>query len=98
MRKKNQLKNVSFGGDWSENILSDYEKKYFLKKLQKLYEHSFFQKIPEEELEEVVCHLRNHLEKGEIFAQSIKDKIKIKDPYQRKCELLKTIYTIKKWL
>ena len=38
------------------------------------------------------------LEKGDIFIQSFKDKLKIKDPYQRRSELLKTINNLMRWL
>ena len=33
MEKKKQLKNVAFGGDWSEKSLENYEKKIFLREM-----------------------------------------------------------------
>ena len=98
MDKKKQLKNISFGGDWSEKILNDHEKNIFIQKLKYIYKSSFIYEIPESDLEETFSYIKNNIEKGDIFIQSFKDKLKIKDPYQRKSELLKTINNIIRWL
>ncbi|MDG2187288.1 MAG: hypothetical protein P8K09_03395 [Hyphomicrobiales bacterium] len=98
MDKKKQLKNVSFGGDWSEKILNDYERDIFIQKLKNIYQSCLINEFPEDDLEEVFYYIKNNIEKGDIFAQSFKDKLKIKDPYQRQTELLRTINNIKKWL
>ena len=98
MEKKKQLKNVAFGGDWSEKSLEDHEKKIFLRKMNNIQESCFSNEIGEEDLQGVLHYIRNNLEKGHIFAESFEEKLGIKDPYLRKVELLKTINNIKKWL
>tara|TARA_S200000501_G_scaffold338996_1_gene346247 strand:- start:58 stop:360 length:303 start_codon:yes stop_codon:yes gene_type:complete len=98
MDKKKQLKNISFGGDWSEKILNDHEKHIFIKRLKYIYESSFINEIPKSDLEETFFYIKNNIEKGDIFIQSFKDKLKIKDPYQRRSELLRTINNLMRWL
>tara|TARA_B100000900_G_C20248267_1_gene580867 strand:- start:145 stop:447 length:303 start_codon:yes stop_codon:yes gene_type:complete len=98
MDKKKQLKNVAFGGDWSEKSLEDHEKKMFLKEIKKIYESCFCNEISEKDLQEILYYMKNNLEKGHIFAKSFEEKLQIKDPYLRKAELTKTINNIRKWL
>ena len=98
MEKKKQLKNVAFGGDWSEKSLENYEKKIFLREMNRIKESCFSNEIREEDLQRVLYYIKNNLERGHIFAKSFEEKLRIEDPYLRKTELMKTIDNIRKWL
>ena len=63
MEKKKQLKNVAFGGDWSEKSLEDHEKKTFLRRMNNIQESCFSNEIGEEDLQGVLYYIRNNLEK-----------------------------------
>ncbi len=98
MDKKKQLKNVAFGGDWSEKTLADYEREIFLDKLRRAYQQSMTGELKYRELQEISTYIRKNVEKGDLLAKSFEEKIRIKDPYQRKTALLKVINVIKLWL
>lgn len=98
MDKKKQLKNIAFGGDWSEKTLADYEKEVFLDKLRKTYQKSMTGELKDRELQEILIYTRKNVEKGNLLAKSFEEKINIKNSYQRKTELLKVINIIKLWL
>ena len=98
MDKKKQLKNVAFGGDWSEKTLDDYEREIFLDKLRRVYQQSMTGEFKYREIQEILTHIRENIEKGDLLAKSFEEKIRIKDPHQRKIALLKVINIIKLWL
>jgi len=98
MDKKNQLKNVAFGGDWSESIKSDYEISILIKRLENIYEKCSYEYIENSEFDNILQYVENNIEKGLLFSRSFKKNIRITDPFERKCELLKTINLIKKWI
>lgn len=98
MDKKKQLKNIAFGGDWSEKTLADHEKEVFLDKLRKTYQKSMTGELKDKELQEILIYIRKNVEKGNLLAKSFEEKIKIKNSHQRKTELLKVINIIKLWL
>ena len=98
MDKKKQLKNVAFGGDWSEKTLADYEREVFLGKLRRAYQQSMTGELKDRELQEISTYIRENIEKGDLLAKSFEEKIRIKDPYQKKIALLKIINIIKLWL
>jgi len=98
MDKKKQLKNVAFGGDWSEKTLDDYEREIFLDKLRRVYQQSMTGEFKYREIQEILTYIRENIEKGDLLAKSFEEKIRIKDPHQRKMALLKVINIIKLWL
>jgi hypothetical protein len=98
MDKKKQLKNIAFGGDWSEKTLADYEREVFLGKLRRAYQQSMTGELKDRELQEISTYIRENIEKGDLLAKSFEEKIRIKDPYQKKIALLKVINIIKLWL
>ena len=98
MDKKKQLKNVAFGGDWSEKTLADYEREVFLDKLRRAYQQSMTGELKDRELQEISTYIRENIEKGDLLAKSFEEKIRIKDLHQKKIALLKVINIIKLWL
>ena len=98
MDKKKQLKNVAFGGDWSEKTLADYEREVFLDKLRRAYQQSMTGELKYRELQEISTYIRENIEKGNLLAKSFEEKTRIKDRHQRKIALLKVINIIKLWL
>lgn len=98
MDKKKQLKNVAFGGDWSEKALDDYEREVFLDKLRRVYQQSMTGELKYRELQEISTYIRENIEKGNLLAKSFEEKTRIKDRHQRKIALLKVINIIKLWL
>ncbi len=98
MDKKKQLKNVAFGGDWSEKTLADYEREVFLDKLRRSYQQSMTGELKDRELQEISTYIRENIEKGDLLAKSFEEKIRIKDPHQKKIALLKVINIMKLWL
>lgn len=98
MDKKNQLKNVAFGGDWSESIKSNDEISVIVKRLENIYKRCSYEYIQDSEFNDILEYVENNIEKGQIFSHSFQRNIRYKDPLKRKYELLKTINLIKKWV
>ncbi|MDB4225425.1 MAG: hypothetical protein ACKVLI_05890 [Alphaproteobacteria bacterium] len=98
MDKKNQLKNVAFGGDWSESIKSNDEISIIVKRLENIYKRCSYEYIQDSEFNDILDYVEDNIEKGEIFSRSFQKNLRHEDPLKRKSELLKTINLIKKWV
>ena len=76
MDKKNQLKNVAFGGDWSESIKSNDEISIIVKRLENIYKRCSYEYIQDSEFNDILDYVEDNIEKGEIFSRSFQKNLR----------------------
>ena len=96
MDTKTKLGNVSFGGNWSEEILADERLDGILSFLDNAAEECAERDMRGPEMEAVLSYLAAHVDKGAILAEALKQALHIADSYQRQQAVLRAVRQIRK--
>lgn len=67
VKKKNQLGNVAFGGNWSEEILVNEELRSILDVIDKAVEDCAERDVEDETLLQAMLYVRKNVEKGPML-------------------------------
>ncbi|WP_159096996.1 hypothetical protein [Pseudovibrio sp. Alg231-02] len=95
-QKVTQLSNVAFGGDWSENLLEQFETTTVLKVLREAVETCQEEDPRGQSLLDAIEHLKSSIDKGEDLANGLLKALDKADPVQRQKEALRYLELIER--
>lgn len=98
MEFKKKISNVSFGGNWSEELITEYEIVESLTSLQWAVDNCRKQEVNTAEVNTVLIHLTKDLEKGKILSDRFKRGHLIIDQNLREAHFRECFRLIKVWL
>ncbi len=95
---KEKMRNVAFGGNWSEELVSLNERDCALAVLQRAVDICTEEDPRGLELEEALSYLAERVEKGASLTQRFKKALIIPHQEQRAREAAETLRLIRNWL
>ena len=98
MEFKKKISNVSFGGNWSEELITAYEIVESLTSLQWAVDNCRKQEVNTAEVNTALIHLTKDLEKGKILSDRFKRGHLIIDQNLREAHFRECFRLIKVWL
>jgi len=98
MEFKKKISNVSFGGNWSEELITEYEIVESLTSLQWAVDNCRKQEVNTAEVNTALIHLTKDLEKGKILTDRFKRGHLIIDQNLREAHFRECFRLIKVWL
>ena len=98
MEFKKKISNVSFGGNWSEELITEYEIVESLTSLQWAVDNCRKQEVNTAEVDTALIHLTKDLEKGKILSDRFKRGHLIIDQNLREAHFRECFRLIKVWL
>ena len=98
MEFKKKISNVSFGGNWSEELITEYEIVESLTSLQWAVDNCRKQEVNTAEVNTALIHLTKDLEKGKILSDRFKRGHLIIDQNLREAHFRECFRLIKVWL
>ena len=98
MEFKKRISNVSFGGNWSEELITEYEIVESLTSLQWAVDNCRKQEVNTAEVNTALIHLTKDLEKGKILFDRFKRGHLIIDQNLREAHFRECFRLIKVWL
>ena len=98
MEFKKKISNVSFGGNWSEELITEYEILESLTSLQWAIDNCRKQEVNTVEVNTALIHLTKDLEKGKILSDRFKRGHLIIDQNLREAHFRECFRLIKVWL
>ena len=98
MEFKKKISNVSFGGNWSEELITEYEIVESLTSLQWAVDNCRKQEVNTAEVNTALIHLTKDLEKGKILSDRFKSGHLIIDQNLREAHFRECFRLIKVWL
>ena len=98
MEFKKKISNVSFGGNWSEELITEYEIVESLTSLQWAVDNCRKQDVNTAEVNTALIHLTKDLEKGKILSDRFKRGHLIIDQNLREAHFRECFRLIKVWL
>ena len=87
MDKKNQLSNVAFGGNWSEQLLIEHELGENLTVIESAISECTERDVEDEALLNAMLYVRKNIEKGPMLCEAFFKAIRIENPSLRQQEL-----------
>lgn len=97
MEKKNQLRNVAFGGNWSEDILVKDELNVMLEVIEQAVTNCSTRDVEDEALLNAMLYVRKNVEKGPMLCAAFFKAIRIENQGMRYTEACKVEYMIRMW-
>jgi|GEM_PF-224465 len=97
MEKKNQLSNVAFGGNWSEEILVNEELRAVLDVIAQAVTHCASRDVEDEALLNAMLYVRKNIEKGPMLCRAFFKAIRIENQGLRYSQVSKVEYQIRMW-
>jgi len=97
MEKKNQLGNVAFGGNWSEEILILDELHAILDVIDKAIDECMDRDVEDEDLHRAMLYVRKNVEKGPMLCVAFFKALKIENQSLRQERLLEVGNMIRMW-
>ncbi len=99
MDKKTLLSNISFGGDWSEELWVISEYKAHLSLLEQAIDDCLeFDILQNPRILEALDFIAENIEKGSDYAKSYKKAAHQPNQYQRCFELQQSVKHMRRWL
>lgn len=98
MEFKKKISNVSFGGNWSEELITEYEIVESLTSFQWAVDNCRKQEVNTAEVNTALIHLTKDLEKGKILSDRFKRGHLIIDQNLREAHFRECFRLIKVWL
>ena len=98
MEFKKKISNVSFGGNWSEELITEYKIVESLTSLQWAVDNCRKQEVNTVEVNTALIHLTKDLEKGKILSDRFKRGHLIIDQNLREAHFRECFRLIKVWL
>jgi hypothetical protein len=83
MDMKRKLGNVSFGGNWSEDILTSDQLHSVLDFLDMVAARCADEDMRDDRLEEALAYVSGHIEKGDMLAAALRKALARFEPLQR---------------
>jgi hypothetical protein len=97
MDKKNQLSNVAFGGNWSEEILVNDELSKILNVIERAVQDCMERDVEDEALLNAMLYVRKNIEKGPMLCAAFFKAIRIENQGLRYTETRKVELMIRSW-
>mgnify|MGYP001043569268 CR=1 FL=1 len=97
VEKKNQLGNVAFGGNWSEEILVNEELRLILDVIDKAVEDCTERDVEDEALLQAMLYVRKNVEKGPMLCAAFFKAIRIENQGLRQEQVREVVNMIKLW-
>ena len=97
MEKKKQLRNVAFGGNWSEEILVKDELRIVLGVIEQAVTNCSTRDVEDEALLNAMLYVRKNVEKGPMLCAAFFKAIRIENQGLRYTEACKVEYMIRMW-
>lgn len=97
VEKKNQLGNVAFGGNWSEEILILDELHSILDVIDKAVEDCTERDVEGEDLHQAILYVRKNVEKGPMLCEAFFKALKIENQSLRQERLNEVGSMIRMW-
>ncbi|MDO6725203.1 hypothetical protein Q4560_18195 [Celeribacter halophilus] len=83
MDMKRKLGNVSFGGNWSEDILTSDQLNSVLDLLDAVAARCADEDMRGDRLEDALVYVSVHIEKGDMLAAAMRNGLAMSNPWQR---------------
>jgi hypothetical protein len=83
MDMKRKLGNVSFGGNWSEDILTSDQLNSVLDFLDTVAARCADEDMRDDRLEDALAYVSAHIEKGDMLAAAMRNALAMSSPWQR---------------
>ncbi|WP_243614789.1 hypothetical protein [Shimia aestuarii] len=94
MDMKGKLGNVSFGGNWSEDILARDQLKNILDFLDLVACKCADEDMRGDRLEEALTYVSEHIEKGDMLAKALRKALTLFEPLQRQEAVIRAVRRI----
>lgn len=98
MEFKKKISNVAFGGNWSEELITEYEILESLASLQWAVDNCRKREVNTPKVNAALIHLTKDLEKGKILSDRFKRGHLIIDQNSREAHFRECFRLIKVWL
>ena len=98
MEFKKKISNVAFGGNWSEELITEYELLQSLTSLQWAIDNCRKREVNTTEVNEALNYLTKDLEKGKMLSDKFKRGHLITDQNSREAHFRESFRLIKVWL
>ncbi len=95
MDMKRKLGNVSFGGNWSEDILTSDQLNSVLDFLNTVAARCADEDMRDDRLEEALAYVFAHIEKGDMLATTLRNGLAMSSPWQRQEAVIRAVRLIK---
>lgn len=96
--RKDNLKNVAFGGDWSERFQETGSAEDVLRILECAVDECADRDVRGKELEVALSFVRAKCDKGDIYRAAFLKALQFEAQEQRRAEVFKVFERIKLWL
>jgi hypothetical protein len=95
MDMKRKLGNVSFGGNWSEDILTSDQLNSVLDFLDAVATRCVDEDMRGDRLEDALAYVSAHIEKGDMLAAALRNGLTMSSPWQRQEAALRAVSSIR---
>ncbi|MDO6721667.1 hypothetical protein Q4560_00150 [Celeribacter halophilus] len=95
MDMKRKLGNVSFGGNWSEDILTSDQLNSVLDFLDTVAARCADEDMRDDRLEDALAYVSAHIEKGDMLAAAMRNALAMSSPWQRQKAAHRAVRLIK---
>ena len=96
MDMKRKLSNVSFGGNWSEDILTSNQMNSVLEFLDTVAARCADEDMRNDTLEDALAYVAVHIEKGDMLAAVMRNALAMPSPWQRQEAVFRAVRLIKR--
>jgi len=96
MDMKRKLGNVSFGGNWSEDILTSDQMNSVLDFLDTVAARCVDEDMRGDRLEDALAYVSAHIEKGDMLATALRNGLAMSRPWQRQEAVCRAVRLIKR--
>jgi len=97
MDTESKFSNVSFGGDWSENIPNQEEIQLVLNWMEKAVKHSHAKDPRGYEMDETLAFIEMKIEKGAMLSEAFRKAFAIQNGGIRYIQALKVYKQLQNW-
>ncbi len=97
MERKDQLSNVAFGGNWSEEILVSEELREKLNTIEVAVSECMDRDVETETLHRALLYVRENVEKGPMLSEAFFRGLKVESQILRQRELERVFEMILDW-
>jgi len=96
MDMKRKLGNVSFGGNWSEDLLTSDQLHSVLDFLDTLAARCADEDMRDDRLEDALLYVSAHIEKGDMLVAALRNGLAMSSPWQRQEAVVRAVRLIKR--
>ncbi len=96
MDMKRKLGNVSFGGNWSEDILTSDQLNSVLEFLDTVAARCADEDMRDDRLEDALAYVSAHIEKGDMLAVALRNALAMTSSWQRQEAVVRAVRLIKR--